>query len=208
MKNISQPVKTINIHGNDYIPVDERVRLAHADTLKSITTELISTDPVLVKATVVTDKGTFTGHSAANPTKTIEKISPYEVAETSAVGRALGFAGFGLVGSIATADEMLKATGANSKGWGGSVEANKTSASHDSATPDLSANKPVATCYNDGKWVMQKNLDYAKQHYGITIPMCYTCQQKPERRETALKMQEQDNQAIGVDQTTYGQQDL
>src|SRR6185312_6919284 len=58
--------------------------------------------------TVTTNKGTFTGISAANPSKAIEKQSPYEVAETSAVGRALGFAGYGAVDSIATADEMVK----------------------------------------------------------------------------------------------------
>ena len=39
--------------------------------------------------------------------KAIEKASPYEVAETSAVGRALGFAGYGIVGGIASADEMI-----------------------------------------------------------------------------------------------------
>jgi hypothetical protein len=36
-------------------------------------------------------------------------MSPYEVAETSAIGRALGFAGYGIVDGIATADEMVKA---------------------------------------------------------------------------------------------------
>ncbi len=51
---------------------------------------------------------TFTGISAANPAKTIEKQSPYEVAETSAVGRALGFAGYGVINGIATADEIAK----------------------------------------------------------------------------------------------------
>ncbi len=73
-------------------------------------TEVLFQDPVVIKATVLTTKGKFTGISAANPSKTIEKMSPYEVAETSAVGRALGFAGFGAVDSIASADEMVKAT--------------------------------------------------------------------------------------------------
>ena len=39
----------------------------------------------------------------------MEKTSPYEIAETSAIGRALGFAGYGSVDSIASADEMIKA---------------------------------------------------------------------------------------------------
>lgn len=102
----------IQIHGNDYFTVAERVKEAHTSNEESlqITTEVLYQTPVVIKATVVTNKGTFTGISAANPNKAIEKMSPYEVAETSAVGRALGFAGYGMVDSIASADEMRKAT--------------------------------------------------------------------------------------------------
>jgi len=101
----------INIHGNEYVTVAERVQAVHELKKLDITTEVLSHTPsVVVKATVVTDKGTFTGISAANPLKAIEKMSPYEVAETSAVGRALGFAGYGVIDSIATADEIVKAS--------------------------------------------------------------------------------------------------
>lgn len=99
----------INLHGKQYVMVNERVEEAHKDQENiSITSECISHDPVLFKATVVTKKGTFNGWSAADPNKTIEAKTPYEVAETSAVGRALGFAGYGIVESIASADEMNK----------------------------------------------------------------------------------------------------
>lgn len=101
---------SVNIHGNEYITVAERVTEAHKELEKiTITTEVIASNPVVIKATVTTKKGTFTGISAANPNKAIEKQSPYEVAETSAVGRALGFAGYGAVESIASADEVTKA---------------------------------------------------------------------------------------------------
>lgn len=101
---------TVDIHGKNYLTVAGRVQLAHKLEKLSINTEVIAANgQVVVKATVTTDKGTFTGISAANPAKSIEKMSPYEVAETSAVGRALGFAGFGAIESIATADEMIKA---------------------------------------------------------------------------------------------------
>lgn len=100
---------SIQIHGKEYVTVAERLTEARKD-IKSITTEVLQHSPsVVVKATILTEKGTFTGTSAANPAKSIEKMSPYEVAETSAVGRALGFAGYGSVESIASADEVVKA---------------------------------------------------------------------------------------------------
>ena len=100
----------IQIHGKLYTLVNERVLMAHEDLEQiDITTEVLFTNPVVVKATVKTKKGIFNGISAANPAKTIEKQSPYEVAETSAIGRALGFAGYGIIESIASADEMVKA---------------------------------------------------------------------------------------------------
>lgn len=101
---------SIQIHGKHYVTVDERVKAAHEACKKiSISTEVLPlADKIVVKATVVTEKGTFTGISAANESKLIEKQSPYEVAETSAVGRALGFAGYGVVNGIATAEEIAK----------------------------------------------------------------------------------------------------
>ena len=100
----------ISIHGREYITVAERVKEIHdKEKTFSITSEVLCDNPVVVRATVVCTKGTFNGISAANPDKAIEKQSPYEVAETSAVGRALGFAGYGLTDDIATADEMVKA---------------------------------------------------------------------------------------------------
>lgn len=101
---------SVNIHGKEYVTVAERLQMAKEETT-SITTEVLQHSPlVVVKATVVTKKGTFTGTSAANPNKSIEKQSPYEVAETSAVGRALGFAGYGATESIASAEEVTYAT--------------------------------------------------------------------------------------------------
>lgn len=102
----------IQIHNKSYVTVSERVQEAHEQNQKiSITTEFLPVPEMVVcKATVVTEKGTFVGTSAADPSKQIEKQNPYEVSETSAIGRALGFAGYGIVEGIATADEMKKAT--------------------------------------------------------------------------------------------------
>jgi len=102
----------VNIHGRDYMTVARRVELAHeAQDFDALDTEVLSHMPVVVKA-IVTIKGkVYTGISAVDPNnaKMIERQSPYEVAETSAVGRALGFAGYGSNESIASADEIIKA---------------------------------------------------------------------------------------------------
>lgn len=97
----------INIHGKDYVTVAERLQKAGKDLIK-VETEVLYTEPVVIKATITTTKGTFTGISAANGGKQIEKDSPYEVAETSAVGRALAFAGYETINGIASAEEMMK----------------------------------------------------------------------------------------------------
>ena len=65
---------------------------------------------VIVQATVTLDNGkAFTGYSQAEWGKGLMGAVALEVAETSAVGRALGFANIGLVDGIASADEVRKA---------------------------------------------------------------------------------------------------
>ena len=109
----------VNIHGKEYVTVAERLlelnkKFPQQYSLQAevLQAEVLQAKPVLVKATLTihTEKGdrVFVGHSAANPMKSIEKQSPYEVAESSAWGRALAAAGFATEGGIATADEMNK----------------------------------------------------------------------------------------------------
>lgn len=106
----------VQIHGKDYMTVARRVELAHEDdTLDSVETEVLSHNPVVIKAKISIKGRIFTGISSVDlqSQKTIEKQNPYEVAETSAVGRALGFAGYGLLESIASADEVARVTDAS-----------------------------------------------------------------------------------------------
>lgn len=103
----------VNIHGKDYMTVARRVELAQQNkALEGVETEVLNHDPVVVKAKVTIKGEVYTGISSVNldSNRQIEKQNPYEVAETSAVGRALGFAGYGLIESIASADEMVRAT--------------------------------------------------------------------------------------------------
>lgn len=102
----------VQIHGKDYMTVARRVELAQeSKALEGVETEVLSHDPVVVRAKVTIKGRVYTGISAVdlNSTRVIEKQNPYEVAETSAVGRALGFAGYGLLESIASADEVTRA---------------------------------------------------------------------------------------------------
>lgn len=113
-------MKTITIKGKEYVPVVERVKEFHRIyPMSSITTEITSNDEkrVIVKATVKISNGEkdttqgekiFTGFSQAEWGKGMMGNVALEVAETSAVGRALGFANIGLLDGIATADEMRK----------------------------------------------------------------------------------------------------
>ncbi len=92
--------------------VSERVKEFHKQFPKgSIKTEIFSNDEkrVVVKAVVELEANrTFTGYSQAEWGKGMMGGVALEVAETSAVGRALGFANIGLLDGIATAEEMRK----------------------------------------------------------------------------------------------------
>ena len=104
-------MKTINIKGKEYVQVVERVKEAHLqDKDISITTEIIECGTARggVKATVIFKGKTFTGHSQAEWGKGMMGAVALEVAETSAIGRALGFANIGLIDSVASADEVRK----------------------------------------------------------------------------------------------------
>lgn len=102
----------VKIHGKEYMTVARRLEIALGDkALEGVETDVLSFDPVVVRAKVTIKGKVFTGISSVNldSPRLIEKQNPYEVAETSAVGRALGFAGFGLIESVASADEMVRA---------------------------------------------------------------------------------------------------
>lgn len=111
-------MQTINIKGKEYIPVSERIKeFNRLYENGSITTEILSSlgdSRVVIKAIVIPDVSvemvrTFTGYSqAAWGEGMVNQSSALENAETSAVGRALGMMGIGVVDSVASADEMHK----------------------------------------------------------------------------------------------------
>lgn len=104
-----------NIQGKPYMMVNGRVLMAHDDNpdVLSIETELLSFDTerdfYAFRAIVTTKRGKFVGHSVADAhSKGIAGQAPCEVAETSAIGRALGVAGYAIEDGIASVTEIEK----------------------------------------------------------------------------------------------------
>lgn len=112
---MASQIKTVQIRGKNYVEVAERVRLVH-DQQREF--EVIESEPyeigdrVLWKVTILVDKKAYKGNAEVklNAAKnTPDGTNPFECAETSALGRALAFAGFGSVESIASLDEVYRA---------------------------------------------------------------------------------------------------
>ena len=115
LKRANEVLKTIDVKGKNYVQVNERVKaLRMICPNASISTEIISMADgiVTMKATVSDEEGKVLGTGFAQEKETssyINKTSYIENCETSAVGRALGFAGIGIDGSMASAEEVANA---------------------------------------------------------------------------------------------------
>ena len=111
----NETIKTTDIKGKDYAEVNQRIkafRMVYPQG--SIQTEMISIqDGVCIFKAIVSDEngcilGTGTAYEKEN-SSFINKTSYIENCETSAVGRALGMAGFGIDVSVASAEEVQNA---------------------------------------------------------------------------------------------------
>ena len=112
-------MKTVNIKGKEYIPVNERLKYLAANFIYSINTDyqyFQEQKMWVVKATLCITNGnqltTFTGLAQeieSSNYKDVNHTSALENAETSAVGRACAMAGIGIDTGIASADEVSKA---------------------------------------------------------------------------------------------------
>lgn len=105
----------VPIKGKDYAQVNERVKaFRQLCPNGTITTEIIemANGVVTMKATVMDENGKVLGTGLAQEKETssfINKTSYIENCETSAVGRALGFVGIGVDGSMCSAEELVNA---------------------------------------------------------------------------------------------------
>lgn len=110
--------KKVNIKGKDYITVSERVKLFYKacedqGVSGCILNDLVSDDGqrCTFKSTIWIDGQVLaTGYASEDQDSSyINKTSYLENCETSAVGRALGFAGIGIDSDIASANEVISA---------------------------------------------------------------------------------------------------
>jgi len=110
-------IKTVNIQGKEYSEVKDRVMFFRTNPTYagfSIETEAIKLDEkvAIFKASIKNEKGVIVATGTAMEISSngfINKQNHIENTETSAVGRALGFLGIGIVGGLATADNMRDA---------------------------------------------------------------------------------------------------
>jgi len=114
LQKANADIKTTNIKGKEYAEVPERVtafRKLYPEG--TIHTEYELKDNICIcKAEIGDGSGKVLATGIAyekEGSNYINKTSYIENAETSAVGRALGFAGFGIAASIASADEVMHA---------------------------------------------------------------------------------------------------
>jgi hypothetical protein len=123
--NMADPYKkfVLKIKGNDYMTVAGRIKMfwdkvEKLDAEGSIVTRILkNTDEVVIKAKAIIKQGEkilslTTGYASETVGEgLVNKTSALENAETSAIGRALGSLGLGLLGrgGVASAEEVRRA---------------------------------------------------------------------------------------------------
>jgi len=106
LKKVNDEIKTVELKGKDYAEVKERV-IAYRKLYPTgvIITDLTFTENYILceaKASDSTGKVIANGHAR----ELLNKAFAVENAETSAVGRALGFMGIGINTAIASKEDM------------------------------------------------------------------------------------------------------
>lgn len=115
LKELNEKMQTTDVKGKNYVEVNKRVMaFRELEPNGSITTEIVSLADgiVTMKATITDGNGQVLSTGLAYEKESssfINKTSYIENCETSAVGRALGFCGIGIDGSIASAEEVANA---------------------------------------------------------------------------------------------------
>ena len=115
IKNANETIKTTDIKGKNYAEVNQRIKAFRmVYPTGTIETNMISNENgiVIFRADIYNENNrllaTGTAYEKENSTF-INKTSYIENCETSAIGRALGIAGFGIDTSVSSAEEVQNA---------------------------------------------------------------------------------------------------
>lgn len=113
IEDANKEIETIKIGAKGYAQVNERIKaFRKVYPTGSIKTEIeeIKEDYIRIKATILDENGELLANGRASETtkgnNKINLTSMVENCETSSIGRALGFAGFGVDTAIASAEDM------------------------------------------------------------------------------------------------------
>lgn len=115
IKKANKSLKSTDIKGKGYIEVNQRIKaFRQVYPTGTISTDIVSLENgvVMMKATVLDEDGKTLATGLAYEKESssfINKTSFIENCETSAIGRALGFCGFGIDSSVASAEEVENA---------------------------------------------------------------------------------------------------
>ena len=113
IEKVNQEIKKTDIKGKQYAEVSERIlAFRKLNPNGKIITEIIdkTENDVTIKATIYdeNEKELATGYASEVKKGLVNSISMLENCETSAIGRALGFCGFGIDNGIASGQDMQK----------------------------------------------------------------------------------------------------
>lgn len=113
LERVNNEIKKTDIKGKQYAGVSERVlAFRKLNPNGKIITEIIdkTDNTVTIKATIYSEseKELATGYASEVKKGLVNSVSMLENCETSAIGRALGFCGFGVDNGIASEQDMAK----------------------------------------------------------------------------------------------------
>lgn len=113
IEKVNQEIKKTDIKGKQYAEVSERIlAFRKLNPNGRIITEIVdkTENDVTIKATIYDEdeKELATGYASEVKKGLVNSISMLENCETSAIGRALGFCGFGIDNGIASGQDMQK----------------------------------------------------------------------------------------------------
>lgn len=111
----------VKIKGNEYVTVAERMELLRQSgkPFEMVESKAIALgERVAWQVSIMIDSRLFIGSAEAHlnaKSGSADATDPFACAETSAIGRALGLAGFGSIDAIASADEIVRTIGTSAQ---------------------------------------------------------------------------------------------